>query len=164
MSEGPSYTPFLDLLNETLHEQGGALYRAGVAEIEAFLPRVRRQLGADLPPDYAHFLREANGFLYSGSCFYALDEENEADQEIPGLIAKNLSLGVLFKARTPYLILGESDLWLYAHHAPSGTYHALWKDRHESIEQFSDFSEMMENALKEALGIPLDEAAGAELP
>jgi hypothetical protein len=152
-----AYLPYLNLLATASDKDGQPLYVASPDDVAAFLPKVRNALGADLPTEYAAFLGEADGFAYDGSCFYAVDEDEPDAGDVPGLIRENVNWGIRFDASAGHIVLGHSDLWLYAYHPDSKTFHALWKDRRTSVRQFQSFDEMMVNALKEALGIPLDE-------
>ncbi|MDD4932631.1 MAG: YrhA family protein [Methylacidiphilaceae bacterium] len=149
-----NYKTYVALVNE---EEQAAGFQPFVgrppARVEAFAKEVEERYGIRIPADYLDFLLLADGLAHNGVVFYAMDQEEEEDQFLPGLIAENLVVQD-FRRQPEYLLIGHSDLFRYAYSFPERKYFALQPDTLEPAAEFSSFNELMVNALKhEALGL-----------
>ncbi|QSR84617.1 YrhA family protein [Methylacidimicrobium sp. B4] len=149
-----NYKTYVALVNE---EEQAAGFQPFVgrppARVEAYAGEVQERYGIAIPPDYLDLLLLADGLAHNGVVFYAMDQEEEEDQFLPGLIAENLAVQG-FQTRPEYLLLGHSDLFRYAYSFPERKYFALHADTLEPAAEFSSFNDLMVNVLKhEALGL-----------
>ncbi|CAB4243063.1 conserved protein of unknown function [Methylacidimicrobium sp. AP8] len=149
-----NYKTYVALINEEEQAAGFQPFVGRPASrVTAFAQEAEERYGIVIPPDYLDFLLLADGIAHNGVVFYAMDQEEEEDQFLPGLIAENLTAQGLQKP-PEYLLLGHSDLFRYAYCYPERKYYALDADTLEPAAEFSNFNELMINALKhEALGL-----------
>ncbi len=149
-----NYKTYVALVNE---EEQAAGFQPFVgrppARVEAYAREVEERYDIRIPPDYLDLLLLADGLAHNGVVFYAIDQEEEEDQFLPGLIAENLAAQSL-ERKPEYLLIGHSDLFRYAYCFPERKYFALYADTLEPAAEFSSFNELMVNVLKnEALGL-----------
>ncbi|MGD9895892.1 MAG: YrhA family protein [Candidatus Methylacidiphilaceae bacterium] len=158
-----NYKTYVALVNEEEQASGFQPFVGRPpARVQAYAKEVHERYGFDIPPDYLDLLLLADGLAHNGVVFYAMDQEEEEDQFLPGLIAENLAVQD-FRNQPEYLLLGHSDLFRYAYSFPERKYVALHADTLESAAEFSNFNELMVNVLKyEALGLFDEEEEAAE--
>jgi hypothetical protein len=165
-SKEPKYLPYFHKLNALQTEFGFPPFEGQPSEkVLAYRDRIREEFGIELPPDYVEFLKLADGFAENGVVFYALDQEDDSEQLLPGLLAENAEYQDAAEELTEYLVLGHSDLYLYAYHLPTGAYRALEEDTLEIGKEFEDFDDLMTCVLKyEVLGLFEEDEEGSEEP
>lgn len=149
-----NYKTYVEMVNE---EERAAGFQPFVgrplARVEAYAREVEERYGITIPLDYLDLLLLVDGLSHNGVVFYAMDQEEEEDQFLPGLISENLAIHG-FQGRPEYLLLGQSDLFRYAYSFPERKYFALEVDSLEPVAEFSSFNDLMVNVLKhEALGL-----------
>ncbi|VVM07960.1 hypothetical protein MAMC_01914 [Methylacidimicrobium cyclopophantes] len=153
-----NYKTYVALVNEEEQAAGFQPFAGRPpARVAAYAREVQERFGIAIPPDYLDFLSLADGLAHNGVVFYAIDQDEEEDQFLPGLLAENLVLQDL-RTQPDYLFLGHSDIFRYAYSFPEKKYFALYADSLAPAAKFSDFNELMVNVLKhEALGLFDDE-------
>ena len=159
-----NYKTYVEMVNE---EEQAAGFQPFVgrppARVEAYAQEVQERYGVAIPADYLDLLLLVDGLAHNGVVFYAMDQEEEEDQFLPGLISENLAIHG-FQGQPEYLLLGQSDLFRYAYSFPEGKYFVLQVDTLDPVAEFSSFNDLMVNVLKhEALGL-FDEDEDDEEP
>lgn len=149
--------PIEPVLVEIRQEQqaAGEVVRPGAApaEIAAAEAQVRAQLGATLPPDYAAFLAIRNGVDYNGLVLYgALDTPAHPGPGgfWQGLVAANKAWRSE-SGNEQLLILGDSDMDLYAVPTDGGAPGKFDRVTGERVESYPDVATMIEAVLRERL-------------
>ncbi|CAF0702284.1 YrhA family protein [Candidatus Methylacidithermus pantelleriae] len=163
-SRQPKYLPYFEKLNALQTEFGFPPFEGKpIEKIRAYRDRLREEFGLELPEDYVEFLQRADGFAENGVVFYAIDQDDESDQLLPGLLAENAEYQEAAEELREYLVLGHSDLYLYAYHLPTRSYRALEEDTLEIGKEFEDFEDLMTCVLKyEVLGLFEEDEEGSE--
>jgi hypothetical protein len=118
------------------------------ADLRRFQQQVREQLQIELPADYLEFLSHTNGLVYCGTVLYAIEEEFEADQNIPGVISENKVLQQTRpESEDTLLYLGYSDLWLYVYNVTQCAYQVLDFTQNEVHFECKDIQDLLLDAL-----------------
>ncbi len=112
--------------------------------------RVREELSADLPDDYAAFLRSQDGLNHNGLFIYASETSPVAgapDATIEGLVEANLGWRD-DDHFNDYLVFGEGNMDLYVRHLPTGDYQVIDRTPGNLIETHPSFDQLIAAALK----------------
>jgi hypothetical protein len=115
--------------------------------------RVREELGAELPDEYAALLRSQDGVNYNGLFIYASETTRivqARDASIQGIVEANLGWRDDERLRA-YLVFGDGNMDLYARHLPTGAYHVLDRVPGNLIESYPSFEELLAAALRSHL-------------
>jgi len=126
---------------------------ASAEEIQKFLEEVESELNAELPEDYAKFLKEINGLEYNGFILYGIDEHllnTQPNQYINGLIDNN-EVWYENEWDKQYIFLGESGMSWYVYDVAECTYCELDNPSGDEIEVFDNLDQLLENLLSDAL-------------
>src|SRR5215212_4390572 len=112
--------------------------------------RVREELGAELPGEYAAFLRAQDGLNHNGLFIYASETApvvGSTHATIQGIVEANL--GWRDDERfLEYLALGEGNMDVYVRHVPTGEYHVVDRVPGNLIERYCSFDQLIAAALK----------------
>jgi hypothetical protein len=118
--------------------------------LERLRRRVRQRLDAELPREYAAFLRVQDGLNHNGLFVYASETApvvGASDATIQGLVEANLVWSDDERLRS-YLVFGDGNMDLYARHLPTGEYHVLDRVPGNLIERYPSFEQLLAAALK----------------
>lgn len=118
--------------------------------LERLRQRTRAELGAEVPEEYAAFLRTQDGLNHNGLFVYASETSpvaGGADANIEGLVEANLGWrdDEFFN---DYLVFGEGNMDLYVRHLPTGDYQVLDRTPGNLIETHPSFEQLLAAALK----------------
>jgi hypothetical protein len=120
------------------------------ARLERLRQRVRDELGAELPDEYAAFLRAQDGLNHNGLFIYASETApvvGSTHATIQGIVEANL--GWRDDERfLEYLALGEGNMDVYVRHVPTGEYHVVDRVPGNLIERYRSFDQLLAAALK----------------
>jgi hypothetical protein len=121
--------------------------------LERLRRRAQEELGAEVPEEYAAFLRAQDGLNHNGLFIYASETSpvaGGADATIEGFVEANLGWrdDEFFK---DYLVFGEGNLDLYVRHLPTGEYRVIDRTPGNLIEQHPSFDQLIAAALKSHL-------------
>jgi hypothetical protein len=108
-------------------------------------------LSLTLPDDYASFLEKTNGLDHDGLVFYGSHPaplEGYSDRLIDGIVEINKSRSDIAGLKN-YLIVGESEDYLYAYRQDSQCYVALDSSSTKECRSYSSFRDMLSGALNE---------------
>jgi len=111
--------------------------------------RVRDELGADLPDEYAAFLREQDGLNHNGLFVYASEPTpivGATGATIQGMVEANL-IWRDDEHMIPYLVFGDGNLDLYALHVPTGEYQVVDRVPGNLIATYPSFEHLIAAAL-----------------
>jgi hypothetical protein len=115
--------------------------------------RSETELGVSLPSSLLRTLSVIDGFVENGVSLYGVDQDSNAEETVPGLIAQNLALWSAFPdSAKKYLFVGDSELWFFAYEIPSSTYVALSRSSVRPIHRFSGIEALVNDMLAQALG------------
>ena len=112
--------------------------------------RVREELGAELPDDYAAFLRTQNGLNHNGLFIYASETTpivGLSNAIIEGIIEANQGWRA-DESLADYLVFGEGNMDVYVRHLPTGDYRVLSRTPVAHIETHPSFDHLIAAALK----------------
>lgn len=121
---------------------------------EERLERLRRraleELNAEVPEEYAAFLRAQDGLNHNGLFIYASETSPVAggtDATIEGFVEANLGWrdDEFFN---DYLVFGEGNMDLYVRHLPTGEYQVIDRTPGNLIEAPPSFDQLIAAALK----------------
>ncbi len=121
---------------------------------EERLERLRRraleELNAEVPEEYAAFLRAQDGLNHNGLFIYASETSPVAggtDATIEGFVEANLGWrdDEFFN---DYLVFGEGNMDLYVRHLPTGEYQVIDRTPGNLIESHPSFDQLIAAALK----------------
>ncbi|MDZ5606197.1 YrhA family protein [Bacillus pseudomycoides] len=122
-------------------------------EVQRLREDVKAKFNVDLPSEYEEFLKTVNGLDFNGLVIYGVDPsllETERDEPICGLIDTN-EIWYENEFQKEYLFLGDSNIAWFSKNLSDGTYLELDKPSGTSMETYSDFNTMLEEALKTSL-------------
>lgn len=111
--------------------------------------RVRQELGATLPDEYADFPRARDGLNHHGLFIYASETApvvGAPGATIQGLVEAHLDWREV-EQMSDYLVFGEGNMDLYARHLPTGEHRVLDRVPGNLVEQYPSF-ELLLAALK----------------
>jgi hypothetical protein len=113
--------------------------------IERLRAYVSRTLQAELPEDYAAFLRRNDGLDFNGYVIYGATEKKEPFLE--GFVEANERL-----ADPPprFVFYGDTGNTLYAQERASGRWVALDVPSLDVVDKFDSFDTMLEHILRKA--------------
>lgn len=144
---------YQQLLDEVRAEQaryGGHIQPPCTEERLAQLRlRVRDELGAELPEEYADLLRMQDGMNYNGLFLYASETTpivRARGAAIQGIVEANLGWRDDERLNA-YLVFGDGNMDLYARHLPTGEYHVLDRVPGNLIETHPSFELLIVAAL-----------------
>ncbi|TRW18247.1 YrhA family protein [Glacieibacterium frigidum] len=122
---------------------------AAVATVAA---RVRDELHATLPDDYAAFLRRHDGVDYNGIVFYGATASPETPEDgfWQGIVAANQAWRA-DGGNKGLLVLGDSDIDMFAVPATGGAPGRYDRVSGDGIETYADVPTMIETVLRERL-------------
>ena len=112
--------------------------------------RVREELGAELPDDYADFLRTQDRLNHNGLFIYASETTpivGLSNAIIEGIIEANQGWRT-DESFAHYLVLGEGNMDVYVRHLPTGDYQVLSRTPVTHIETHPSFDHLIAAALK----------------
>jgi hypothetical protein len=112
--------------------------------------RARQELGAEVPEEYAAFLRAQDGLNHNGLFIYASETSPVAgapDAAIEGLVEANLGWRD-DEHFNNYLVFGEGNMDLYVRHLPTGDYQVIDRTPGNLIETHPSFNQLLAAALK----------------
>jgi hypothetical protein len=115
--------------------------------------RVREELGAELPDEYAAFLRGQDGLNHNGLFIYASETApvvGARDATIQGIVEANLGWRDVEQMVT-YLVFGEGNMDLYVRHLPTGAYQVIDRVPGNLIETHPSFDQLLAAALRSHL-------------
>ena len=118
--------------------------------LERLRRRVRERLGAELPSEYAAFLRAQDGLNHNGLFVYASETApvvGARDATIQGFVEANLVWRDDDRLCS-YLVFGDGNMDLYARHLPIGEYHVLDRVPGNLVERYPSFDQLLAAALK----------------
>ncbi|HEX8119397.1 MAG TPA: YrhA family protein [Pyrinomonadaceae bacterium] len=118
--------------------------------LERLRLRAREELGAELPEEYADFLRAQDGLNHNGLFIYASETSpvaGGADATIQGLVEANLDWRD-DEHFNNYLVFGEGNMDIYVRHLPTGAYQTLDRTPGNLIETHPSFQHLLAAALK----------------
>ncbi len=118
--------------------------------LERLRQRAPAELGAEVPEEYAAFLRAQDGLNHNGLFIYASETSpvaGGADATIEGFVEANLGWrdDEFFN---DYLVFGEGNMDLYVRHLPTGEYQVLDRTPGNLIEAHPAFDQLIAAALK----------------
>jgi hypothetical protein len=121
--------------------------------LERLRRRAREELGAEVPEEYAAFLRTQDGLNHNGLFIYASETSpvnGAADATIEGLVEANLGWRD-DEHFNNYLVFGEGNMDLYVRHLPTGVYQTIDRTPGNLIETSPSFEQLLAAALKSHL-------------
>lgn len=121
--------------------------------LERLRRRVREELGAELPDEYAAFLRRQDGLNHNGLFIYASETSPLAGAGgavIEGFVEANLGWRD-DEHFNGYLVFGEGNMDLYVRHLPTGDYQVIDRTPGNLIETHPSFDQLIAAALKSHL-------------
>jgi hypothetical protein len=118
--------------------------------LERLRRHVREELGAELPDEYAAFLRRQDGLNHNGLFIYASETSAVAGAggaAIEGFVEANLGWrdDEHFKR---YLVFGEGNMDLYVRHLPTGDFQVIDRTPGNLIETHPSFDQLIAAALR----------------
>ena len=144
------------LHEESLHGRYPLLPGADEEDLAELRKIAEQELGITLPVSIEEVLRQVDGFVENGVTLYGVDAEIR-DTEFesgPGFIAENsVTWSDTPETARRYLFVGDSDLWYFAIEIETGLPVVLDRSSLAQEHSFSSFEEMVEDMLKQALGI-----------
>jgi hypothetical protein len=145
------YQQLLDVLNAAQARYGEQRQPPCTDDrLEQLRRRVREELGAELPSEYAAFLRAQDGLNHNGLFIYASETTSvvgATNAIIQGIVEANLGWRDDPHASI-YLVFGEGNLDLYVRHVPTGAYHVIDRVPGNLIESYPSFDQLLAAALK----------------
>lgn len=146
-----------DALSKIIREKAlyGEQVNCGASEtaISRFRMAVQDALGAELPAEYADFLRTVNGVLFNGYTVCGIDRHllSEAPvQPVTGLLENN-QVWHENEWMKQFLFIGDSDISWYVFDAAHGKYRELDKPSGCCVTCFCSFADMLETILRNSL-------------
>jgi hypothetical protein len=118
--------------------------------LERLRQRAREELGAEVPEEYADFLRARDGLNHNGLFIYASETSPVAggtDATIEGFVEANLGWRD-DEHFNGYLVFGEGNMDLYVRHLPTGEYQVIDRTPGNLIETHPSFAQLIAAALK----------------
>ncbi|HLM58673.1 MAG TPA: YrhA family protein [Pyrinomonadaceae bacterium] len=118
--------------------------------LERLRQRARRELGVEVPEEYAAFLRAQDGLNHNGLFIYASETSPVAgapDATIEGLVEANLGWRD-DEHFNSYLVFGEGNMDLYVRHLPTGDYQVIDRTPGNLIETHPSLDQLIAAALK----------------
>lgn len=118
--------------------------------VERLRRRAREELGAELPEEYADFLRAQDGLNHNGLFIYASETSpvvGAGDAVIEGIVDANLGWRD-DEHFNDYLVFGEGNMDLYVRHLPTGEYQIIDRTPGNLIETHPSFDQLLAAALK----------------
>jgi hypothetical protein len=112
--------------------------------------RMHEELGAELPNEYAAFLRTQDGLNHNGVFVYASETApvvGSPRATIQGIVEANLGWRYDEQPST-YLVFGEGNMDLYARHLPTGEYHVIDRVPGNLVETYPSFDDLLAAALR----------------
>lgn len=122
-------------------------------ELEFFQQEVKNKFKYDLPKGYIDFLSVINGLEYNGLVLYGIDEnivDKINNQRVTGYIDTN-EIWYENDEQKEYMFFGDSNMSWYCYNIRENIYVELDKPSGELEQEFSDFTDMLENALESSL-------------
>lgn len=122
-------------------------------EIDIFLQEVKKKFKYNLPQEYIDFLCVVNGLDYNGLVLYGIDEgivEKVNNQKVTGYIDTN-EIWYENDELKEYMFFGDSNMSWYCYNIKKNIYVELDKPSGEIEQEFSRFTDMIENALENSL-------------
>lgn len=118
--------------------------------LERLRRRARQELGAEVPEEYAAFLRTQDGLNHNGLFIYASETSpvnGAPDATIEGFVEANLGWrdDEFFK---DYLVYGEGNMDLYVRHLPTGDYQTIDRTPGNLIGTHPSFEQLIAAALQ----------------
>jgi hypothetical protein len=145
-----------ELLRQVQADQrtAGELVREGatVEQLEQLRSQSRAALGVEVPHAVLEFLRESNGLDYNGLVIYDCTSSPQSPSGgfWQGLVAANLAWRENPSLRS-VLVLGDSDMDLYAWRADTGAWLRMDRIAHDRVQTYGSFESMIEEALQARL-------------
>jgi hypothetical protein len=118
--------------------------------LEQLRRRVHEELGAELPDEYAAFLRAQDGLNHNGLFIYASETVpvvGATDASIQGIVEANVGWRDDEHLVT-YLVFGEGNMDLYVRHLPTGDYHVIDRVPGNLIETHRSFDQLLAAAIR----------------
>jgi hypothetical protein len=128
-------------------------------DIERTQGVTQAELGIELPNELCEILAEVDGFSENGVSLYGAEQDLPDEQTYgPTLVAENLSLwSLLPETAEKYLFIGDSDLWYFGFDLGTKQSVVLSRATLKPVHSFGSAAEMVNDMLKQALRIDLDE-------
>jgi hypothetical protein len=118
--------------------------------LEQLRQRMREELGAELPDEYAAFLRDQDGMNHNGLFIYASGTApvvGARDATIQGIVEANLGWRDV-EQMVSYLVFGEGNMDVYVLHVPTGAYQVIDRVPGNLIETHPSFDQLLAAALR----------------
>jgi hypothetical protein len=118
--------------------------------LEQLRRRMCDDIGAELPDEYAAFLRTQDGLNHNGLCIYASETApvvGATNATIEGVVEANLAWRD-DEHLAAYLVFGEGNMDLYVRHLPTGAYQVIDRVPGYFIEAHASFSQLLAAALR----------------
>ena len=148
------YQHFLDQILTKHNAYGEHLQPAcGAKELADLEARAREELGVEIPPGYARFLRQHNGLNWNGFFIYASKTVlivGYTDRFIEGFIDANLD----FRGggwENELILFGDSNLDVYVYDPSKKKYSARDRVSLDEAESYASFEEMITEVLRRHL-------------
>ncbi len=145
---------YQDLMVQVIEAQAkynlGAQPPCPANRVEELRRRARRELRAELPEEYAAFLRQHDGLNWNGLFLYASERTpitGSPSNFIEGFVEMNL-LYREDKWFEDYLVFGEGNMDLYVRQVSTGDFQIIDRVPGNLIETVSSFDELLIKALK----------------
>ncbi len=149
-----TYQHFLNQISAKHKEYGESLQPACSArELADLQLRARKELGIDIPPGYAEFLRQNDGFDWNGLVIFAsktVPIVGYTDRFIEGFVDWNLGFRSA-EWKNEFVVFGDSGLDLYLYEPAKEKYSARDRVSLDEAESYSSFEEMISEALSKRL-------------
>jgi hypothetical protein len=125
-------------------------------DIERMQRAAYDELGIELPAGLCEILAEVDGFSENGVALYGTDQPDEQAYG-PTIVAENLSLwSAMPETVEEYLFIGDSDLWYFVFDLESKQFAVLSRSTLEPVHTFGSAAEMVNEMLRQALGVDPD--------
>jgi hypothetical protein len=149
---GELYRPYLETIAAGNRELGSALQPAcPEARIIALRVEAKSKLSAEIPDEYADFLRITDGLNWNGVFIYASHRAllvGHRDLYINGFVEMN----EIWREETDpdgnYLFYADADLDLYGYNLERSRYELVTKDSGDIETTYDSFNEMLAAALR----------------
>ena len=145
------YQQILDQISAQNRTYGERLQPAcSVKDLADLQVQARKELGIDIPPGYAEFLRQHDGFDWNGLLIFASKTVpiiGYTDKFIEGFVDWNLG----FRSdewKNEFVVFGDSGLDLYIYEPRKQKYSARDRISLDEAESYSSFEEMLTAALR----------------
>jgi len=115
--------------------------------------QARKELGIDIPPGYAEFLRQHDGFDWNGLLIFASKTVpiiGYTDKFIEGFVDWNLGFRSA-EWKNEFVVFGDSGLDLYIYEPRKKKYSARDRISLDEAESYSSFEEMLTAAFRDHL-------------